>query len=155
MFSVEKLFQASKNHQGVRPIQIYVLKLFFALMFFMAGRDAWTKILEHQGQWEPEVAVAWCAIAAYTTLSAIGIFHTLRMLPIMLFMYFYKGLWLILVAYPLWLNGQLAGSTYEEWTFAFLLLIIPFLSTPWGYVLNYYILGRSIPHEVNQIPNKL
>lgn len=140
---LKNTFQASERYHGILPIKIYVLKLFFALMFFMAGKDAWTKILKHEGEWQPEIAVAWCAIAAYTTLSGIGIFHTLRMLPIMLFMFFYKGLWLIIVAYPLWLNNQLAGSVYEEWTFTFLILIVPFLFTPWGYVFDYYILGRT------------
>jgi hypothetical protein len=137
------LFKPSRKHQGVIPIKIYVLKLFFALMFFMAGKDAWIKILQHEGAWQPEVAVAWCAIAAYTTLSGIGIFYTLRMLPIMLFMFFYKGLWLIIVAYPLLTTDRLAGTVYEEWTYAFILLIIPFLFTPWGYVFNHYILGKT------------
>lgn len=140
---IAKLFKPSQKYHGILPIKIYVLKLFFTLMFFMAGKDAWTKILQHEGAWQPEVAVAWCAIAAYTTLSGIGIFHTLRMLPIMLFMFFYKGLWLIIVAFPLWNNNQLAGSIYEEWTFTFLILIIPFLFTPWGYVFNHYILGAK------------
>ncbi|MDF1697880.1 MAG: hypothetical protein P1U56_18675 [Saprospiraceae bacterium] len=137
------LFKPSHKYYGIIPIKVYVLKLFFALMFFMAGKDAWTKIIQHEGTWQPEVAVAWCAIAAYTTLSGIGIFHTLRMLPIMLFMFFYKGLWLIIVAYPLWTDNQLAGSVYEEWTFTFLILIIPFLFAPWGYIFNHFILGKS------------
>ncbi len=145
------LFKPSKKYQGVIRIKIYVLKLFFTLMFFMAGKDAWTTILQHEGVWQPEVAVAWCAIAAYTTLSGIGIFHTLRMLPIMLFMFFYKGLWLIIVAFPLWSSNQLAGSIYEEWTFTFMILIIPFLFTPWGYVFNYFILGRN---NVNSVETK-
>lgn len=65
------------------------------------------------------------------------------MLPVMLFMFLYKGLWLIVVAYPLWFANQLSGSDYEEWTYTFLILIIPFLFTPWGYVLNHYILGKT------------
>ena len=89
--SIKNAFKPSQKYHGILPIKIYVLKLFFALMFFMAGKDAWTKILEHEGIWEPEIAVAWCAITAYTTLSGIGISHTLRMLPIMLFMFFIKG----------------------------------------------------------------
>lgn len=142
------LFKPSRRYQGILPIKIYILKLFFTLMFVMAGKDAWAKILQHEGLWDPEVAIAWCAIAAYTTLSGIGIFHTLRMLPIMLFMFFYKGLWLIIVAFPLWYSNQLAGSIYEEWTFTFLLLVIPFLFTPWGYVFKHFILGRKHPTVV-------
>ncbi|MGH1335166.1 MAG: hypothetical protein ACRBFS_03495 [Aureispira sp.] len=146
---LSNLFKPSPKYYGILSIKIYVLKLFFTLMFLMAGKDAWTKILQHEGIWQPEVAVAWCSITAYTTLSGIGIFHTLRMLPIMLFMFLYKGLWLIVVAYPLWSANQLAGSEYEEWTYTFLILIIPFLFTPWGYVFKHYILGKTNSAIVN------
>lgn len=139
----KNLFSPSPHFQGILPIKIYVLRLFFILMFFMAGKDAWQKLLTHEGPWDPEVAIAWCAITAYTTLSGIGIFHTLKMLPIMLFMFLYKGLWLFFVAYPLWTQDQLMGSAYETWTFTFMLLIIPFLFTPWKYVFNSYILGKG------------
>ena len=105
-----------ENYQGVRRVNIYVLRLFFALMFFFIGQSSWTHILTHKGQWEPMNAIAWCTWAAYSTLSLLGIYHTLRMLPIMLFMVFYKGLWLIVVAYPLWKSNTLKGSEAEELT---------------------------------------
>ncbi len=140
---IKLLFGKSEKYKGVRPIQVYVLKLFFLLMFLFAAKDAWTALLTHNGAWNNEIAVAWCAIAAYTTLSGLGIFHTLKMLPIMLFMFFYKGLWLFFVAYPLWRNGQLAGSDAEGWTQIFILIIVPILFTPWNYVFKTYVLGRD------------
>jgi len=139
----KNLFKPSSKYAGIWPIKVYVLRLFFGLMFFMAGRDAWQKLLEHEGAWDPEIAIAWCAITAYTTLSGIGMIHTLKMLPIMLFMFFYKGLWLIFVAYPLWSTNQLIGSEYEEWATVFMILIIPFVFTPWGYVFKTYLLGKD------------
>ncbi len=139
---IRNLFRPSAKHQGIWPIKIYVLKLFFILMFIFVAREAWTVLLTHKGDWNPEVAVAWCSIAAYTTLSGLGIFHTLRMLPIMLFMQFYKGLWLFFVAYPLWSHGELAGTAAEAWTQTFGLVIVPIIFTPWGYVFKTYILGK-------------
>ncbi|SEC51778.1 hypothetical protein SAMN04489761_3209 [Tenacibaculum sp. MAR_2009_124] len=52
----------------------------------------WTELLIHEGEWNPEIAVAWCAITTYITLSGIGIFRSLKMLPIMLFLILYKCL---------------------------------------------------------------
>src|SRR5690606_7408131 len=137
------LFRPSDIHKGIWPIKVYVLKLFFALMFLLVAKDAWTELITHKGDWNPETAVAWCAIAAYTTLSGIGIFHTLKMLPIMLFMFLYKGLWLGFVAYPLWSKGQLAGTAAEGWTQTFIIMIIPLIFTPWRYVFKTYILGKE------------
>ena len=129
-----------ENYEGVRRINIYVMRLFFALMFVFVATDSWSVIIKHEGPWDPTRAVAWCCWAAYATLSLLGVFHTLRMLPIMLFMIFYKSLWLIVVAYPLWIAGTLAGSPAEGMTHVFSGIIIPIIFMPWKYVFEKYIL---------------
>lgn len=141
--SIKFLFTPSEKHKGVWPIKVYIMKLFFALMFLFVAKDAWIELVSHKGEWNVEVAVAWCSIAAYTTLSGLGIFHTLKMLPIMLFMVLYKGLWLYFVAFPLWSSDQLDGSEAEGWAQIFILIIIPIIFIPWKYVFNTYVLGRE------------
>lgn len=136
------LFKPSERYSGIWPIKVYVMKLFFLLMFLLAAKDAWNELITHKGAWDPEIAVAWCSIAAYTTLSGLGVFHTLRMLPIMLFMLLYKGLWLFFVAYPLWTKEQLAGTEAADWAQVFMIMIIPFIFVPWRYVFRTYILGQ-------------
>jgi hypothetical protein len=116
------------------------MRLFFALMFVFVGTEAWMTIVTHEGEWHPTIAVAWCCWAAYSTLAALGIFHTLRMLPLMLFMIFYKTLWLIIVAYPLWKSGTLEGSAAEEMAYTFSAVILPIVFVPWKYVLRKYVL---------------
>jgi hypothetical protein len=129
-----------EHYEGVRRINIYVMRLFFALMFVFIGYASWSHILSHKGEWEPANAVAWCTWAAYSTLAVLGLFHTLRMLPLMLFMIFYKGLWLIVVAYPLWKTNQLKGSPAEEMAGIFIWIFIPILFVPWKYVWRKYVL---------------
>lgn len=143
MALIKTLFHPSDKHKGVWPIKVYVLKLFFLLMFIFVAKDAWTELITHEGQWNVEVAVAWCSMAAYTTLSGLGIFHTLKMLPIMLFMFFYKSLWLYFVAYPLWKNGTLEGSEAQGWAQVFIWIIIPMIFTPWSYVFKTFVLGKD------------
>ena len=128
-----------ENYEGVRRINIYVMRLFFALMFIFVAKDAWYEIITHKGPWDSMEAVVWCVWAAYSTLAVFGIFHTLKMLPLMLFMIFYKGIWLAVVAYPLWKIGNLKGSEVEEMTYVFMGIIIPILFMPWKYVFNNYI----------------
>jgi hypothetical protein len=85
-------------------------------MFFMLGRTTWTHILTHPGLWDPTDAIAWCVWTAFATLAGLGIIRPLKMLPILLLEIFYKVLWLIIVAYPLWSNGKLEGSPAEDIT---------------------------------------
>lgn len=127
------------RHEGVRPINIWGLRLFFAMMFFFVAPMAWKTLLTHEGPWDHVRAVAWCVWAAYPTLSFLGIFKPLKLLPIMLFMIFYKAIWLGVVAYPLWSVGQLAGSPVEEMANTFAGIVLPILVVPWGYVARTYL----------------
>jgi len=140
MSSLTGLFKPDHiRYEGVRPINIWGLRLFYGLMFAFVATQAWTTLLTHQGPWDPTRAVAWCVWAAYPTMSLLGVFKPLKMLPIMLFMLFYKGLWLAFVAYPLWSTGQLAGSPADEMARVFMGIWIPALFVPWGYVARTYL----------------
>jgi hypothetical protein len=138
-FNPKAIFQRNDKYEGVRNINIYLLRLLYVLMFFVLGRITWTHVLTHQGPWEPTNAVAWCVWTAFATLAGIGIVRPVKMLPIVLLEIFYKMLWLILVAYPLWSAGTLAGSPAEEITSQFLWVLLPIVAVPWGYVLANYL----------------
>jgi hypothetical protein len=128
------------RHEGVRPINIFLLRVIYLLMCTLMARTAWTSILGHEGAWEPYRAMAACVWAAYGTLSLLGLLHPLRMLPVVLFMLFYKCLWLAIVAWPLARAGMLAGTSAEELTYAFLAAPVFALCVPWGYVVRQYVM---------------
>jgi hypothetical protein len=135
------LFKSDPAHyDGVRRINIYLLRVLYALMFFMLGQTVWTEILTHEGPWDPSKAMAWCVWAGFATLAGLGILHPLRMLPILLLEIAYKGLWLLLVAYPLWSAGTLAGSPAEGMASVFFPVFLVVLIIPWGHVFKRYSL---------------
>lgn len=140
-----KLFKPDyQNFQGVKPISIYVLRVYFALMFFVMGYTAWTEIITHTGEWDPIKAVTWCVWAGYATISFIGIYNTLKMLPIAVFMVFYKALWLIVVAYPLWITDTLKDSPPEELASIFIWAMVALPFIPWKYFFfNYILLSKK------------
>jgi hypothetical protein len=143
--SLKAVFQRDDGHEGVRRINIYLLRLLYVLMFFVLGKETWTHILTHQGPWDPTNAVAWCVWTAFATLAGIGIVRPVKMLPMVLLEIFYKVLWLILVAYPLWSKGTLAGSPAEGITASFLWVILPIVAVPWGYVfVNYFYKAKKV-----------
>jgi hypothetical protein len=138
-FNPAAIFQPDANHDGVRRISIYLLRLVYALMFFVLGFQTWTMIFTHTGAWDPVRAMAWCVWAAFATLAGLGIVRPLKMLPILLLEVFYKVLWLGIVAYPLWSKGALWGSKAEDMTWVFLWVILPIVAIPWGYVFSTYV----------------
>jgi hypothetical protein len=131
------------RYEGVRPIQIYLLRLVFTLTFLFVGMDSWSTIVSHEGEWKPLSAVAFSVWAAYSTLSVLGIMKPLKMLPIIAFQIFYKTIWLIIVAYPLWSSGTLHGSDIEPMTKAFLWILLPIVAMPWAYFFRSFIRIRA------------
>ena len=150
MSAIARIFAPDHaRYEGVRPINIWLLRLIYFMMLVFVGTDAWGAIVRHTGSWDHVRAVAFCVWAAYSTLSLLGVIHPLRMLPIMLFMIFYKALWLIVVALPLWRAGTLAGSPAEAMTYVFLWLPLPIIAVPWGYVLRHFVLPARRDHAAD------
>jgi hypothetical protein len=142
--SIKTIFTPDHVHyEGVRPINIYLLRLTYFLMLVFVGSDTWLSIINHQGPWDHVRAVAFCVWASYSTLSLLGLIHPLRMLPIMIFVIGYKLLWLIVVAYPLWRAGTLAGSPAEEMAHVFMWIPLPIIAVPWKYVFRTFVLPRT------------
>ncbi len=131
------------SHEGVRRINIYLLRALYFLMATMLAYTVWTYILGHRGPWENKEGIVWSAWAGFSTLAILGVFHPLKMIPILLLEIFYKSLWLILVAYPLWKAGTLTGSPAEGTFNVFIPVVIVYLIMPWGYVFRTYVLGRT------------
>jgi hypothetical protein len=127
------------RYEGVRPINIYLLRLLFLLVVVFVASDAWSAILRHEGRWDHVKAAAVCMWASYSVLSVFGLLHPLRWLPIVMFEILYKIIWLVIVAYPLWSTDQLAGSPAEEMTSAFVWVVLPIVAMPWGYAFRTYL----------------
>ncbi len=131
-----------KHYDGAPRINIYLLRILFTLMFLFVASDSWKHIFNHTGPWDNMNAAAWCMWASYSTISLIGIFRPLRMLPIVFFEIVYKIAWLAIVAYPLWMKNELTGSPAEGMTRVFLWVVLPIVAMPWRYFFITYILGK-------------
>lgn len=129
-----------ERYEGVRPINIYLLRVLYLLMFVGVGLETWGNIINHQGPWDHTKAVAFCVWAAYPTLGLLGLINPLRWLPIVIFMIFYKTIWLLAVALPLWQANALAGSPASEMASVFMGAPFVALIVPWVYVFKNYVL---------------
>lgn len=124
--------------QGVRPVNILLLRLFFLLVVVFVGYDSATTLAGYHGSWHHVQTAAWSMWAGFAVVSAFGIFQPLRFLPLVVFDVVYKAIWLGLVAWPLWRSGTLAGHPAEEMTVAFLWGVLPLVAMPWGWAFRHY-----------------
>lgn len=139
--SISRVFKPDhEKYEGVRPINIFLLRTLYFLMAAFVATRAWGTILSHEGPWDYMRAVVFCVWATYPTLALLGLLHPLRMLPILLFMIGYKLLWLVIVAYPLWRAGTLDGPV-ESIAVSFSSALIAILIVPWKYVSRTFVMG--------------
>ncbi len=142
-FSLLNLFKRDyERYDGVPPINIYLLRLLYTLMFLFLSYDSWAHILNHKGNWQATDATAWCVWLGYGAISWIGIIRPLKMLPVVLLEIVYKTAWLFIVAYPLWEKNELVGSPVEGTTNVFMLVILPIVAMPWRYFFRTYIMAK-------------
>lgn len=130
-----------RRHEGVRPISIWGLRLFYFLMLVFVAPSAWRVLLNHEGPWDPLHAVAWAVWATYPALAVFALFHPLRWLPLMFFTIGYKAIWLAFVAVPLWQAGTMEGASAQPIAESFLGLPLLVLVVPWGYAWRTYVTG--------------
>ena len=83
-------------------------------------------------------------MGAMALLCFIGVFHPLKMLPVMLFEMLWKTLWLLIIALPAWLNDRWTGDI-ESVFYDCIGIIIAYLIVPWGYIWAKYFKQKDIP----------
>lgn len=140
-----RFFAPAPHHDGVRPVQIWGLRLFYLLMLVFVTPTAWQALLTHQGPWDPLRAVAIAVWATYPALALFGLLRPLRWLPLMFFTIGYKAIWLAFIAYPLWQAGTLWGTPTGEVAASFLALPLLAAVVPWGYAWRMYFWPRTTP----------
>ena len=72
-------------------------------------------------------------------LAFIGLKYPLRMLPLLMFEFAWKSIWLLAFGLPQWLAGQMPPTFTEDFqNIAFGVILMPIV-IPWGYVYRHYI----------------
>jgi hypothetical protein len=142
-FSLFNIFRRDyERYDGVPPINIYLLRLLYTLMFLFLSYDSWTHIIRHTGPWDPANSAAWFMWGSCAFIAVIGIRRPLKMLPIVLFEIIYKTAWLIVIAYPLYQRNELTGTPAETMADNFMLVILPIVAMPWRYFFRTYIVDK-------------
>jgi len=142
-FSLFNMFKRDYEHyEGVPPINIYLLRLLYTLMFLFLTYGSWIHVTHHTGPWDPANSAAWFMWGAFGLIALIGILRPLKMLPIVLFEIVYKVAWLIVIAYPMYQRNELTGTPADTMAHNFMLVILPIVAMPWRYFFRTYIAGK-------------
>jgi len=122
----------------VSTLRLYLLRAMYLLMAVGLGITIWPGILvpgnvSHMG------SVVRSMLGALALMSLWGMRYPVKMLPILLFEFVWKVIWVLAFGLGPWLGGRLDPDR-QETLFACLMgvVLVP-IAVPWGYVLRHYI----------------
>src|SRR5207253_6024685 len=96
----------------VSTVRLYLMRGLYALMAFAMGSMIWPAAISH-GHLDRWHGVGVSMLAALSIMAAIGIRYPLQMLPVLLFEFAWKVVFVLLFALPLWRTGQLDAANRE------------------------------------------
>lgn len=124
--------------------QIHLLRFFFALMAGIMGTVVWQQILFESSGWWWERGLAKSMLGALALLSLWGVRYPLQMLPLMVYELVWKSVWILLIALPAWLTGQM-NEHIEALFYDCAGVIVLYVVIPWRYVYARFVAQPAEP----------
>jgi hypothetical protein len=120
-------------------LRIYLLRAFYLIITMGLGVVIWPIVIYHSSDFAIHHGVRFALLAGLGAISALGIRYPVKMLPILLFEFLWKTIYLLFFALPLWRAGQITDAVMED-VFSIGLVVIFWPLVPWGYVIKNYLL---------------
>ena len=116
--------------------RLYVLRAAYLLLVVGLGAMIVPQIVSHE---LTSRGVIPALLGAVWVLAFVGIKYPLEMLPLLMFEFAWKAIWMIFYGLPQWSAGQYPPTFAEDaFNIAFGVILMP-LVIPWGYVWRRYV----------------
>ena len=122
----------------VSTFRLYLMRAMYLAIFVFLGSTIWPLMFHHR-PWELMHGVACSLLAALAIVAGMGIRYPLQMLPVLLFELFWKAIWLVAIALPLWSRHQIDPETAETVKACLVGVVLAPLIIPWPYVWANYV----------------
>jgi len=127
------------RQDDVSTLRMYALRVVYFGNFVFLGVNVWPRLINPAKPMDAMTGVAFAFWAALSTLCALGLRYPLKMLPVLFMQLFYKAVWLLAVALPLWSAGQWSSGTAGMFKVFLAGAVADLLVIPWPYVFANYV----------------
>lgn len=125
--------------------RLNVLRATYLLIALAMGAQIWPLIVNHPPNVEHMRGVSRAFLGALTLLALLGARYPVKMLPLLLFEFAWKTIWVAAFGLPLWLTHQLDAATAETMKACLMGVVLMPLVIPWGYVIRHYVRAPADP----------
>jgi hypothetical protein len=126
----------------VSLLRIYVLRAAYLLLVIGLGGMIVPDLVSHPVITRGVIA---SLLAAVWVLAFIGLKYPLEMLPLLMFEFVWKSIWLVAYGLPQWSAGQFPPTFAEDSFNIGLGVILMPLVIPWGYAYRHYVKRSGAP----------
>ena len=120
------------------PIRLWIMRAMYLVMAVGLGLFVWPLIVSHDPELPRMAGVALALLGTIGLLALLGLRYPVQMIPLLLFEFTWKAIWLVAFALPRWLDGSLdegmRSTVFDTALGAVLLFVIP-----WRYVWAHYV----------------
>ena len=127
---------AAPAESEVSLFRLYVLRAAYLLLIVGLGGLVVPQIVSHP---LTDRGVIAALLGGIWLLAFLGLRYPLQMLPLLLFEFAWKLIWVLAYGLPQWSAGQLTPVTSEDLTNTLVGVILMPLVIPWGYVWRRYV----------------
>ena len=128
--------QQANVAQEVSLTRIYVLRATYLLLVIGLGGMIVPEVVSH-----PVISrgVIPSLLGAVWVLAFVGLKYPLKMLPLLMFEFAWKSIWMLAYGLPQWYTSQLPATFAEDsFNIGVGVILMP-LVIPWGYVYRHYV----------------
>lgn len=123
----------------VSTFRLYLMRGMYLLIAVGLGSMIWPGLIHHAKPWTHMQGVGNALLGALSALALVGVRYPLQMLPLLLFEFLWKMIWVLAVGLPLYFANQLDANTGETMKACLMGVVLCPLVIPWGYVFaNYF-----------------
>jgi hypothetical protein len=127
---------ATPSEDEVSLFRLYLLRAGYLLLIVGLGGLIVPQIVSHP---ITDRGVIAALLGAIWTLALVGLRHPLRMLPLLLFEFAWKLIWMIFYGLPQYSAGRFPATFAEDFfNIGFGVILMPLL-IPWGHVWRRYV----------------
>ncbi len=124
------------DDREVSLLRLYVLRATYLLLGIGLGLLILPQLLDHEPM---SRGVIPSLLGAVWLLALVGIRYPLQMLPVLLFEFVWKTIWLFDYGLPQWSAGKLPPTFADDFQAILAGVILMPLVIPWGYVYRRYV----------------
>ncbi len=129
--------------------RLYLLRALYALMFVGQGSLQFPVLFTRAASLPFWHAIGASMLGAMALVAVLGIRYPLQMIPLLLFEFAWKLIWVLAVLVPRWLGNTIDPDTAANAPSILMGVIVP-LVIPWRYVIEHYLIKpgdrwKSVP----------